>query len=156
MKRAFTGRHMAAAMLIFFGVIIAVNLGMATLAARSWTGLLVKNAYVESQRFNERIAATEARDLKGWAARLSAAPDRIRYRLLDSNGQLLDVERVIVSISRPTHETEDQSIVLTPDGRGGFSGAALPGPGAWHAEVEARLADGSRDTRLFRLHSTVD
>ena len=48
----FTGRHMAIIMVAFFGVIIAVNLTMATLASRSWTGLVVKNSYVESQKFN--------------------------------------------------------------------------------------------------------
>lgn len=151
MKREFTGRHMAAVMLAFFGVIIAVNLGMATLAVRSWTGLLAKNAYVESQDFNDRIAATEARDLKGWVAHLSVEEDRIHYRLLDVKGHALGVEEVAVLISRPTHETDDRRLVLAPDGLGGFISAPLPAPGSWNAEVKARLADGSTDVRLFRL-----
>ena len=50
----FTGRHMLAIMLAFFGVIIAVNLVMATLASKSWTGLVVKNTYVASQQFNRK------------------------------------------------------------------------------------------------------
>ena len=45
----FTGFHMLACMIVFFGVIVAVNLTMATLASQSWTGLVVKNSYVASQ-----------------------------------------------------------------------------------------------------------
>ncbi|RWK14298.1 FixH family protein, partial [Mesorhizobium sp.] len=50
--RVFTGRHMLAIILAFFGVVIAVNLTMATLANTSWTGLVVENTYVASQQFN--------------------------------------------------------------------------------------------------------
>ena len=52
--KEFTGRHMLAIMLAFFGTIIAVNLVMAIFASRSWTGLVVKNSYVASQEFNEK------------------------------------------------------------------------------------------------------
>ncbi|TGV41583.1 cytochrome oxidase, partial [bacterium M00.F.Ca.ET.168.01.1.1] len=38
--REFTGRHMLVIILAFFGVVIAVNLTMATLASTSWTGLV--------------------------------------------------------------------------------------------------------------------
>lgn len=54
--KEFTGRHMLAIMLAFFGVIIAVNGVMATFATRSWSGLVVENTYVASQQFNERAA----------------------------------------------------------------------------------------------------
>ena len=40
----FTGYHMLAIMVAFFGVVIAVNLTMATFASRSWTGLVVENS----------------------------------------------------------------------------------------------------------------
>lgn len=53
-SRAFTGRHMLATILTFFGVVIAVNLTMATLASTSWTGLVVENTYVASQQFNRK------------------------------------------------------------------------------------------------------
>ena len=44
-------------MLAFFGVIIAVNVVMATLASTSWTGLVVENSYVASQEFNRKADA---------------------------------------------------------------------------------------------------
>ncbi|TIW70058.1 MAG: cytochrome oxidase, partial [Mesorhizobium sp.] len=45
-SREFTGRHMLFIILGFFGVVIGVNLTMATLASKSWTGLVVENTYV--------------------------------------------------------------------------------------------------------------
>ena len=38
----FTGAHMLAVMVAFFGTVIAVNLVLAVLARSSWTGLVVE------------------------------------------------------------------------------------------------------------------
>ena len=51
-RRRFTGYHMAAILVAFFGVIIAVNMVMATLATRTFGGVVVENSYVASQEFN--------------------------------------------------------------------------------------------------------
>ena len=53
----FTGWHMLAIMLAFFGTIITVNFTMAYLATSSWSGLVVKNTYVASQQFNGKTEA---------------------------------------------------------------------------------------------------
>ena len=57
----FTGWHMLAIMLAFFGTIITVNFTMAYLATSTWSGLVVKNTYVASQQFNGKAAAAKAR-----------------------------------------------------------------------------------------------
>ena len=58
--REFTGKHMLVIMFAFFGVIIAVNLTMATFAHTSWSGLVVQNSYVAGQHFNRK--AEEGRE----------------------------------------------------------------------------------------------
>ncbi|TIW01135.1 MAG: cytochrome oxidase, partial [Mesorhizobium sp.] len=40
--REFTGKHMLVSILAFFAVVIGVNVTMATLALKSWTGLVVE------------------------------------------------------------------------------------------------------------------
>ena len=57
MTRRFTGRHMLVLMLAFFGVVVAVNLLMATLATRTFGGTVVDNSYVASQRYNRWLDA---------------------------------------------------------------------------------------------------
>src|SRR5690606_31679205 len=56
----FTGWHMFGAMVLFFGVIISVNLYMAWQATHTWSGLVVKNTYIASQEFNGKVAEAKA------------------------------------------------------------------------------------------------
>ena len=81
----FTGRHMLAIMLVFFGLIIGVNVTMAVFASTSWTGLVVKNAYVASQEFNAKAAEARAQAALGLTAMLTIADGTIAYRLIDAS-----------------------------------------------------------------------
>jgi nitrogen fixation protein FixH len=66
MMRRFTGWHMLATMVAFFGVVIAVNLTMARIAIGSFGGVVVENSYVASQEFNDWLDAAEAQEALGW------------------------------------------------------------------------------------------
>lgn len=63
----FTGRHMWAAMLGFFGMIIAVNFTMAWFASSTFGGTVVDNSYVASQKYNDWLAAARAQKALGWS-----------------------------------------------------------------------------------------
>lgn len=52
MTGQFTGRHMAALMVAGFGIVIVVNLVMASYATSTFGGVVVENSYVASQKFN--------------------------------------------------------------------------------------------------------
>ena len=56
MRREFTGRDMAKILVAGFGLVVAVNFGMATIAARSFSGTVVDNSYIASQKFNGWLA----------------------------------------------------------------------------------------------------
>lgn len=77
MTRGFTGRHMLAAMIGFFGVVIAVNVTMATLAARSFGGAVVKNSYVASQKYNGWLAEAREQARLGWSVSADAVDGRL-------------------------------------------------------------------------------
>ena len=80
-------------MLAFFGVIIAVNVVMATLASTSWTGLVVENSYVASQEFNRKAEEGRAQAALGWKSRLTIAGGEIRYALTDAAGTAIALSR---------------------------------------------------------------
>ena len=82
-SKGFTGFHMWMLALCFFGVIIAVNVTMATFAMRSWTGLVVDNSYVASQEFEEKRLAHEAQRAAGWDAVLTYRPGAARLVIVD-------------------------------------------------------------------------
>lgn len=87
--RRFTGWHMLAMMVGFFGVVIAVNVTMARIALGSFGGVVVENSYVASQEFNGWLDAAEAQETLGWdvvttwrddgrlALQVSGAPDAL-------------------------------------------------------------------------------
>lgn len=68
MSNGFTGRHMAAVMIGFFGVVIGVNAVMATEAARTFGGTVVDNSYVANQHFNRWLDEAGAQRRLGWKA----------------------------------------------------------------------------------------
>jgi nitrogen fixation protein FixH len=131
--KRFTGYHMTAIMLAFFGVVIAVNVTMATLAARTFGGTVVDNSYVASQRFNRWLADARAQDRLGWRTSLSLDAGR---RVVAS----VSVPDVVVeAVARhPLGRAPDMALRFEPDGAGRWrSRASLP-PGRWLVHLEVR------------------
>lgn len=71
MKQKFTGRHMATILVIFFGVVFAVNMLMATLAISGFGGVIVQNSYVASQNFNSWLDEAEQQRALGWQVEMA-------------------------------------------------------------------------------------
>jgi nitrogen fixation protein FixH len=135
----FTGRHMLGVMLAFFGTIIAVNVTLATFASTSWTGLVVENAYVASQEFNEHAAAGKAQAALGWTGSLAIAGGAIRYRLTDASGTPVPMHGVTVKFRRPAYEAEDRTLALARDPDGAFAIAETVRDGIWIVETDADI-----------------
>jgi nitrogen fixation protein FixH len=150
--RTFTGRHMLAIMIAFFGVIIAVNLTMAAFAWTSWTGLVVQNSYVASQEFNDRAEAGRAQAALGWQGELAYSHGELRYRLVRRNGAAVPINGVEVALGRPTYDADDTTIMPAPTGDGGFASNIRLGDGQWIVRVsaEAGLTEPWLDIR--RIH----
>ena len=147
----FTGLHMLACMAAFFGVIIAVNITMATFATSSWTGLVVKNSYVASQKFNAELAEAEAQAALGWTSQLSYQGQQLTFDLRDDAGKVLSPSVVMLSLGRPAFEQKDQQIELTANAAGGYETAITLDNGTWMMRVDAVIGDQTyrRDLRLF-------
>lgn len=67
-RKTFTGKHMAAVFVAGFGIVIAVNLTMATMAVGSFHGTVVDNSYVASQNYNGWLKQAAASRALGWQA----------------------------------------------------------------------------------------
>jgi len=65
---SFDGRHMAAIFVGGFGIVIAVNVTMATMAVESFHGTVVDNSYVASQNYNGWLDKAAASRALGWQA----------------------------------------------------------------------------------------
>jgi nitrogen fixation protein FixH len=153
----FTGKHMLLIMLAFFGVIIAVNLTMATFASTSWTGFVVKNSYVASQQFNEKAEWGRAQAALGWAGTLVVDGSAIRYRLVDRAGEPILLSSVNAIFRRPTSDSEDHTFVLEAGSEGWHSADSVLRDGVWIVEIdaEAGIEQPYRDVRRIVLKNGV-
>ncbi len=152
MERPFTGRHLLLVMLAFFGVIIAVNVTMAVFANTSWTGFVVRNSYVASQEFNDKVAAARAQQALGWQAELSIARGHAVLKLTDRDGRPLAMERAAIVLRSPASDAQDRTVELAADGIA-MSALLDIQDGLWVVEIDAYVGGHEpwRDTRRIRV-----
>ena len=152
----FTGKHMLAIMLAFFGVIIAVNLTMATFARTSWSGLVVQNSYVAGQHFNRLAEEGREQAALGWAPAFAVEGGVLRFALADAEGKTVRLESGIASLRRPVGDADDAEVALVAAGDG-LEAALGVADGAWIVEIhavagaEAGLERPWRETRRIQL-----
>lgn len=139
-----TGRKVFLITAGFFGVIITVNLVMATQAVTTFPGLEVKNSYVASQSFDDERTAQVA---LGWqlATDYSPAAKELRLTFTDAEGLPAPLSDLQVLIGRTTEAREDSRPEFRHDAGAYVTPIAL-GQGKWMLHVEARAEDGT----LFR------
>ena len=147
----FTGLHMLFTMVIFFGIIIAVNIGMAVVARTSWTGFVVENSYVASQQFNAKMAETRAQQALGWTGHFGLDAGTVRYTMSDAAGNDVPLDAVTVTFRRPVDDREDHTVILAKNGDR-YAGRDDTADGVWIVEIvsDANLPNLYRDTR--RIH----
>lgn len=138
MTRRFTGFHMLFVMVAFFGVVIAVNLVMATNAIRSFGGVVVQNSYVASQQFNGWIAQGREQQKLGWQAQAAPAPDGALAVTLTGPTGPLDGALVAVSAEHPLGRLPGQTLVLTGVGQGRYLARHTLPPGRWKLNIQAQ------------------
>jgi len=157
--REFTGRHMLIVIVSFFAVVIGVNVTMATLARKSWTGLVVENTYVASQQFNEEARKGRAQAALGWTGKLTVDAGEVRYSLIDAHGKALPLRGVRVLFRHPAYEAEDEALTLaasagvSPGNAQEFAVRHTPKDGVWIIEIDADagLASPFRDVRRVMI-----
>lgn len=138
MNRPFTGYHMAAILIAFFGVVIGVNLLMARYALSTFGGIVVENSYVASQEFNTWLDEAAAEKSLGWAVHIQRQPDgKLLVDLAGAPaGTILELEA-----RHPLGRLPDMDLTfgMTADGKY-LSHEALP-LGRWILRIEARAGE---------------
>jgi nitrogen fixation protein FixH len=132
----FTGRHMAIIMVAFFGVVIAVNVLMARLATSTFTGVVVENSYVASQRFNRWLDEAKTEQQLGWKAEAIRAPDG---RVLVSLSGAPSGAQVTGEAWHPLGQSADRVLHFAASPRGFRSAETLPA-GRWRIRLEVSAA----------------
>ena len=147
-ERQFTGKHALAVFVAAFGVIIAVNLVLAYSAVKTFPGLEVRNSYVASQDFNERLQEQQA---LGWEINAEVTGGLLVLRITDQTGSPIEVAELQAVVGRATHVKDDFFPDFTFDGIAYAAPASL-GKGNWNIRLVAKAKDGTEFAQRVPLY----
>ena len=140
------GGHVLAAMLAFFGIVIAINIAFSVIAVRTFPGEDEPHSYLQGLHYNETLAARAAQTALGWRAAVRIVRGReavaLDLHLADSAGAPLDGMVVTGVLRRPATARDDHDLTFTPIGGGGYR-AEISGfaEGSWTVQGVARRGD---------------
>lgn len=136
----FTGKHMAAVFVGGFGVVIAVNLVMATYAVGSFHGTVVDNSYVASQKYNGWLERAEASKALGW----QAVPERrADGRVVVETLMVPQGATLTAAAERPLGAREETALAFTPEGGGRWVSDTPLAPGRWRLRMAIRAGEAA-------------
>ena len=137
MDKTFTGRHMLAIFVVFFGIVVAVNFWVAQIALHSFSGVVVENSYVASQQFNGWLKHAKSEGALGWSATVSR--DAAGRLVVETAGMPAGA-KLTAQLRRPLGTADDRSEALTFVSPHRYQTKELD-PGRWLVRIEAD-ADG--------------
>lgn len=153
--RPLTGRRVLFYLLAFFGLVIAVNVGMARIALSSFSGLETESAYKAGLAFEKDVAAAHEQDSRHWNVeavlqRESSTP-RIVVTARDAQARPLVGLTPEIRLAHPTDKRRDVPLEVAEIGPGRFQSLTPMPAGRWDFVIELRR-DGEI---LFRSKSRL-
>ncbi|QAY78729.1 FixH family protein [Sphingosinicella sp. BN140058] len=137
MQRPFTGWHMTGILIAFFGVVIAVNLTMATFATRTFGGKVVENSYVASQNFNLWLKEARAQKALGWSHSIALDARRVLTVSISAAGAPLAGATLRGVARHPLGREAEVTLRFVSAGPGRYeSDRPLPA-GRWYLHLQA-------------------
>ena len=141
MTRRFTGRHMAATIIGFFTIVIAVNIVMATAAVRTFSGTVVDNSYVASQMFNHWLDQAKAEHSLGWTFTVTRSGNRALVDARDADGPIAGAQISAIA-EHPLGLQTDIPLRFEQVSPGIYKSLSPLPDGRWRLRLEVR--DGGR------------
>lgn len=147
--RPITGRFVLIVTVVFFAVVISVNVVMMRLAIATLPGTEVDNAYSAGLAYQNEIQAAEQQDRRDWKVgahieRLADGTARLSVDARAQNGMPVVGLSVVGRLERPTDRRADQAFEMIEGGAGLYRGTAQGvAAGQWDLVIEADR-DGRR------------
>jgi len=144
-----TGRHVLATLLVFFGVVFAVNFTMMHYATSTFSGLEDDSPYKNGLAYNTNINAGRKQNERGWKVDASITPvaedeTRIVVQTLDAQGAAITGLAGTVRLERPADRRLDLTGALSRTGDGRYqANVGAVAMGQWDLVIELER-DGER------------
>ncbi len=145
--RRFTGYHATAMISLFFAVVIAVNVLMATFAVRTFGGTVVENSYVASQHFNGWLEEARREARLAWSVDqpVRDTADRLSIGARDAQSRPLATARVSAHAVHPLGRMPERRLTFTEVAPGAYRSVEGLPPGRWKLWVRIEKGDSHFD-----------
>lgn len=137
------GWHVAAGVVGFFALVIAVDTAFLITAYRTHPGQVANKPYEAGLVYNAELDRQRAQAALGWRAGAQASPGRLEVVMKDRTGQPLPGLEVSALLQRPATEQGRTEVSLTETAPGTYS-APTDLKGTWDVRVQAENAGGQR------------
>jgi nitrogen fixation protein FixH len=153
--RELTGRKVLAMLLVFFGLVMVVNVVMVKAAISTFGGVDTRSSYEAGRQFEGEVAKVAAQNARDWRVDESLAPSGdaqvLSVDLHDAKGAPVTGVAVEAKLAHPVDERNDVTVALAEIDAGTFRGRAVVPAGVW--EIELLVVRG--DEQLFRSKNRV-
>ena len=147
-----TGWHVLAIITTFFVTVIGVDVGMATMAYRTFSGEVAADPYEAGRLFNRILAQRKAEAALGWRASIAdGAGGSIQLRMVDRSGQPVRGLKVDAKLERPATEAGSVVVAFVETAPGVYDVRPTGLTGAWDISASAVDSRG----RLFEAERRV-
>jgi nitrogen fixation protein FixH len=141
-----TGGKVLAMLIVFFGVVIGVNVTMMKLAILTLPGTEVDSAYTASLGYEKEIVAARDQNARRWRvdARIKRGADggaTVQVEARDDSGRAMTGLKFQGRFERPTDKRADLPVELAEVGIGVYRGGTPSiAPGQWDLVIEGDSA----------------
>jgi nitrogen fixation protein FixH len=123
-------------------VVIAVNVGMAWSAIRTFPGAAVNDTFDHSNGYDKVLNAAARQAALGWSLQLTVEAGVPVAVLTDRHGRPVEDARMTVIAQRPLGAEEAGQMTFRSNGHGRYAGTtALTPPGQWDLLFTASIGD---------------
>lgn len=155
----FTGKHMLLSLIAFFGIILAVNVAMISMALSTHSGIVANEPYRKGLKYNERIEAGEKQHALGWTDDIAFAAGGREFvvNLTDKDAKPVRGLKVSALVGRPSTDHDDLDLTLEEVAPGRYE-AKLPADmprGNFVASVNAVDASQAEGSVVYRARKRL-
>ena len=140
--KKFTGYHATIMIVSFFAVVITVNMIMARFALATFSGTVVDNSYVASQKYNQWLEQARTQQAHGWTVSPAVrAADKASIIITGADGAALQGAAIEAIAEHPIGQSEPFEINFVPAGTGGYQSVQTLPAGRWKLKIIIRQDD---------------
>lgn len=147
-----TGWHVLAALVVFFGVTIAVDTVMMIDAYHTFPGEVASSPYEEGLAYDSQLDQQRAQAILAWRMTVALDGPTVHLTAVDRAGAPLPGLRIVARLERPATEQGRRDFQFHQVSPGVYEAAVAPLTGAWDIRLSAYDAKGHRfdaERRLF-------